>query len=781
MKKFTSTFPNTNIQSLKRVWPEYSSLFDKIDSLDDLVKEGVSKQVEIEYYDLMQTLDGFLFEPENLKKYNQSHWENPLNLDLLEKDTIFDEEEAKEILETEISDLMKEVDEDLLKSQIASDKIKIKEEEDIKIEDVKKSDLSPDQHFEGVSLNYRTLNRNDFERALAMFKRGCEFYVGEYLTKTFVLFKVSETQRIVIETPFKYKSYKSITNEIVKDLQVFMLGRSYEDLDLLLKVFKPGFDLDEDSLRKVDDSVLYNSPVLYTSWLEGTLYEKADFLDQPQNVVTLDNYISTYFNTYFPLEQILTLVYIKNVWDNTSYTDEINQVKEKIQNTLTNETMNLEGVGPITHTPQVLEILQKKSLIQNNYKLSSLGETILKFLGRSSSDRALQPSFRPFMYYKVNLEENMKKSKEVFSSSYNGYTIYHTKKSIIDIDYGLTLSTQQLKDFDLKNVKNNPTFPEKWQTIQNFGSYQEYLPFASEGDIEMKIRGVSALKGKAKLNFQDYEKFTMWCACVANPFMIWALNSAHYNYIKQLYSDRTIKIMGPQKLSSTEDKNVFFHIVDEKDKLLAILRPQGTKVKKTTEIDSSLSDIEYEIFVINGQLQQSTHTVNKITQSKREELEERLEELREKSVELKNQELQKGLQGELQFYTNWKSFTASRVPSPVWNMKSLVDKLQEENGSLLSNGVYISQANAVGEYKEEDLKPIKEEKEETEDRVIRVGEPIDTEVLEDAVKEENTELEGLQDELKTLEEFLVDSGGTDEELKQEIEDKRKEIELLKNK
>ena len=91
MKKFLETFENTNITKMMSVYPEYNLLFKELDDLEETIKSGVSKQVEIEYYDLMDSLDTFLFKPESIKRYNETFPNNPLNIDLLEEQIEFTE------------------------------------------------------------------------------------------------------------------------------------------------------------------------------------------------------------------------------------------------------------------------------------------------------------------------------------------------------------------------------------------------------------------------------------------------------------------------------------------------------------------------------------------------------------------------------------------------------------------------------------------------------------------------------------------------------------------
>ena len=50
-----------------------------------------------------------------------------------------------------------------------------------------------------------------------------------------------------------------------------------------------------------------------------------------------------------------------------------------------------------------------------------------------------------------------------------------------------------------------------------------------------------------------------------------SIDSSVYNFVKQMYSDRTLRIMGPDIQLSVSEIPVFFTIVDENNNILAVI------------------------------------------------------------------------------------------------------------------------------------------------------------------------------------------------------------------
>ena len=744
MKKFLETFsPNVSVWNLTKVFPEYASVFDKIEDLDEQVKKGVSRQVEIEFYDLMESLDGFLLKEENINKYNSVFPQRQLDKDLLEEDNLYTEEEAKEILESEITDLMKEVDEKIISAQTQSDINNVKKKKDnIVQERITKDMLSPDQQYVGLSLTQDKIRKTDLEKGLDIFQRGVKFKTLTYTNKNFIMFDLGGKKRIIVQTPEYTDDYAELDRARDEMMLTYILAENQEELEKVWTIMQHAFDFDDDSVSKIDDDFLYNNPVIYGSY-QDFLYENVSLYRQKDDGLILrQNSYREYFDLYVPLEQILALTFCKQIFQRDGNFD-IQQNRSDIYEAIKTSSFKVEGIGVINTSVNVLDKLEEKGLVENTYKPTPKGEGIV-FLN-SLGYRTIQYKFRPFMYYMVNLVEALQKSKNVIVSNYNGHSLYHNKQRIKDIDFGLVLTNNQLTEYDLKKVKKEELFPQSWQANQNFKEYSEYIPFAGDGGLTIKSRDNTK---ENTINFQDYKKFDLYFANVDNPYMVWGLNSSHYNFVKNMYSDRKIKVMGRMLMQGTTEKNLFFHMIDENDNLLAILRPLGSKQR--TEI----------VQVDKAGLRVDTK------------------------------------QQEFKFTQDWKDLSSKNYPAPVWDYQKILQDISEDNGNFVKDGIFISEANVEGslfdnkdnvivqggDWEEEfaDAASFERAQAQIED-TEEVRENLDLEKLEPAVEENknNEELTELYSELEALEEVLAISED-DEDIKKEIEDKKQEIVNLKS-
>ena len=229
--------------------------------------------------------------------------------------------------------------------------------------------------------------------------------------------------------------------------------------------------------------------------------------------------------------------------------------------------------------------------------------------------------------------------------------------------------------------------------------------------------------------------------------MVWGLNSSHYNFVKNMYSDRKIKVMGRMLMQGTTEKNLFFHMIDENDNLLAILRPLGSKQR------------------------------TEIVQVDKEGL----------RVDTKQQEFK--------FTQDWKDLSSQNYPAPVWDYQKILQDISEDNGNFVKDGIFISEANVEGSLFDNKDNVIVQgdgfsgfadaasfERAQAQIEVEEEArENLDLEKLEPAVEENknNEELTELYSELEALEEVLAISED-DEDIKKEIEDKKQEIVNLKS-
>ena len=733
MKKFLETFaPDVSLWNLTKVFPEYAKLFDKIEDLDEKVKRGVSKQVEIEYYDLMDSLDGFLLQPENIDKYNQAWPQAPLDKDLLEIDDTFDEEEAKLILESEISDLMKDVDDKIISAQIQSDQAKVKKKkQETERERITKDMIGEADRYVGISFNQDKVRQGDFEKAFTIYKVGCKFKNVSYSNKNFVMFDFGGKKRIIIETPELVDSFDDIFLSRT-DLQLtYLLAENRTELNELWNIMQHAFDFEDDSVSNIDDDFLYNNPVIYGSY-QDFLYQNVSLYKQDKGLIERGNYIKDYFNLYLPIEQICVLTLCKQMHSTMSKqvkeemfsVNEKDGNKENIEKIVRDYRFNIEGLGKFSPRIDTLSILQQKNLIDNRYEPTPYAAAIFSY--NFLNGPTLQPDFRALMYYSVNLSDTILESPVV--STYDGVSLYTKSKTLESVDYALSLTPQQVAGS--KKAEEAGVFPQSWQ--DNQPEFDEYLPFAADGSLEFKIRDT---KGDKLINFQDYKKFYLYVASTYNPYMIWGLNSTHYNYVKYLYGDRKTKLLGPREMTGTDRTNLFFRLVDENNKVLALLRPLGVKSKtEIVDVDQSGNRIEKKA----------------------------------------------GEQVEFKFSSSWVDLRSEDFPRPVWDYEAILDALKERNGDFMIKVNFIDEFARAGEYKDlDDLEPSVEERERIDSGDVKE----DMDILDDAVEEQSDDEKMAEKkiELTALQELLVELGGDDEDVKKEIEEKEKEIGSLMRK
>ena len=698
MKKFLETFENTNITKMMSVYPEYNLLFKELDDLEETIKSGVSKQVEIEYYDLMDSLDTFLFKPESIKKYNNTFPNNPLNIDILEEELDFTEEEAQERLEKEIELMMKDIDKELIESQTKTEDRKSKKRIiDIPDQVITRDMLDIEQEYYGTNFIYEQFKDEDFYKSLAMLQTGCKFYSATYGAKSFILFKLSETARLIVETPEERYQLDSIFG--IGPLNAYILEKSKEELDILFSTLKEAFDIDEETIRNLDDEFLFNQPIIVGAYQDELLYKEANKFAQESSLILREKLIKSYFSTYLPLEKICVLTMCKEVF-NKSSDDDI--AKKQIELNLKSRVLELEGVSAVPHSADILQKLQKNNLIDDIYKPTPFAEGVLDF--NNSVARKIAPAFRPNMYYRTNLQNDFIKAKKNYYSVYNGQTLYHTNDNVDKVNFALAIPNKLKNNWNIEKAEQADVFPQAWQSQQDFKSYCQYLPFASGGNLSIKKQGSEEKKRTGKENtiiFRDLERNNLWIASTENPYFVWGINSSHYNFVKNMYSDSSIRIVGNNEASFTDAKLVFFQLIDENNKILAVLKPLFRKTSETkVDVDMMGNPITYytkEELESEVDRLENILVSNPIDSASFEGLLERLYDDLEEGRYVTEEEKAEKSQLSMDYYLNWETIGSSKAPAPIWDFEELYSEIQTIAPDMTNDGIELGTSVGLSE------------------------------------------------------------------------------------
>ena len=713
MKKFLETFENTNITKMMSVYPEYNLLFKELDDLEETIKSGVSKQVEIEYYDLMDSLDTFLFKPESIKRYNDTFPNNPLNIDLLEEQIEFTEEEAQERLEKEIEEIMKGVDKELIEAQTKTEERKSKKRViDIPDEIITRDMLDIEQQYYGINFIYDQFKDEDFYKALAMLQAGCKFYSATYGAKSFVLFKLSETARLIVETSEERYQLDSIFG--IGPLNAYILDKSKETLDVLFSTLKDAFDIDEETIRTLQDEFLFNQPIIVGAYQEDLLYKEANKFAQDSSLILREKLIKSYFSTYLPLEKICVLTMCNEIFLKSS-DDEV--AKNQIELNLKSRVLELEGVSAVPHSTDILKQLQDENLLDSIYQPTPFAKGVLDY--NSTGSRKLAPAFRPNMYYRANLQDDFKKSKKTYYSIYNGQTLYHTNNDPTKIDFALAIPNKLINNWNIENAEQADIFPQAWQRQQNFRDYAQFLPFASGGNLSVKKQGKEEKARTGKENtivFRDLDRNSLWIASTENPYFVWGINSSQYNFVKNMYSDKNIRILGKSEPSFTDEEIVFFQLVDEDNKILAVLKPLFTK-QSTEKVNTDIfgqpiinytkEELESEIDRLEDLL-----VTNPVDSNSLEGLLEKLEEDLKEGRYVSEDEKELLAQQQITYSYKWETLQSSKNPAPIWDFEELYSEIQTMAPEMTTEGIELGTAVGLNESISDTNTPIAPETEE---------------------------------------------------------------------
>ena len=741
MRKFLDTFPNVNIGQLYQVYPTYINFIKELEDLDKRVRGGVSAQVEEQYELLMKTFDSFLFKSENIERFNKVYT-NPIqqiNTSLIPtKGVALELSEREEIEE----DLQKEIKELSDKYQIDKNRIEdINEKEEVnknvvlgeEIPTLSVEDFDIEDRFVGITWQYDTFRKPEFNLGLSMMTQGCKFYYTTFASKHFVLFKLKGMGRIIIETTDEKYSYEDLFLPTNKKLKVFMLNNNSSSLTTIFNIFKDSWDTDDESYTKLDDEFLYNAPYIYTSMQEDILWKEAELLQQSKSIALRANYIKKYFSLYSPLERICTLQMCKDIYSNLNIDRDYKSI---IKDNIKNQNFYIEGLGNVRHSENILDVLTNENLLDVNYELTGLGRVLLDY--NQNGQPLLNPNFKPFMYYMNNLGEEIKKSKKTFYSIFNGQTLYHTKPDVNDITYAIRIPSTDKKLMGVDDATQKDAFPVTWQQEQDFKNYQQYLPFAAGGNLSVRKMHEAREQRestKGKIMFRDLDRKELYIASTVGTAFIYAINGQDYRYICSIYGEDNIRILGPNESSALSTPIKFFMIVNDNNDLLAV----QSAIKSASSMPTKMIEKSKGVW---------------------EEAKQDIDFL-----------IEQNKQTELNLKTSYISCPANRYPKPIWDYADLLQQIKSLDPVLTSEGKMIGEKEELPAYKDEN----KVEEKNKENIIIDFDNPEEPiVVIED---ERSIKIKELNEEIILLQEAFEDD--EDEELEQDIKLLKEKIEALK--
>ena len=328
--------------------------------------------------------------------------------------------------------------------------------------------------------------------------------------------------------------------------------------------------------------------------------------------------------------------------------------KYKIEKIIEDLKFKIEGISFVSHKPNILTELQKRNLIDVNYALTPFGFGAMDY---NFNARLIMPQFRPFAYYMNDLEKELKKSKNKYYSIFNGTTLYHTKKDVDKIDYAIFLSTTNKKLWEVNDAEQIDAFPISWQELQNFSEYVQFLPYGSDGKLEIRKMDTKR-QGKGLQTFRDLSRNLLYISSSVNPTHNWCIDAQNYSYIKKMFSQDNIRILGKSNSVISNPEIAFFMIVNDDNNLLAVLpalsyneknenvevdnqgRPIQTKIKfkkqyytssssqqplPVWDVDKIMNNLEtkYPKFVLEGKMTLDSEDVVYVEEEKEQEKEKR--------------------------------------------------------------------------------------------------------------------------------------------------------------
>jgi len=585
MRKFLETFPTIPIENLLKVYPDYNILFIELNELKEKVQEGVSVEAQEQYEQLMDTLDYFLLSPESIDAYNKANPLRPLNKELLpsteQKISLQERQEIEDELEDEITELMQGIDKKVIESIIPE----ISKEKEIvgqKYVSRTKEDFDEEDRFVGLSFKYEDSNQTNFEKSLAMLSQGCKFYYLSFGAKYFVMFKLKGKGRIIIETSELRTRLDRIFFPNNKEFNVYILNNNTKELNKTYNLFDSAFSITVDEVVYLDDDFLYNTRYITASYVDGLLWKEAEEVQQSRGISLRSSYIEAYFSLSNPLAGLCTMQICREVHGKVNVDKD---AKVKIENNIKNLKYFIEGIGNVSHSENILKELQEKNLLDLDYKLTPFGIGAMDY--NMVGGKIILPEFRPFAYYMNNLQEKVKKSKNKYYSQFNGVTLYHIKKEVENIGFALSIPSNLKKIWDVNEAEQVDAFSVIWQQSQKFQDYVEYLPYGADGGLTLRKMDL-ARKSKEKQTFRDLERRLLYIASTSNNSFVWSIDAQNYSYIKKMYSQDNIRILGNNESSFSAPDLAFFMIVNDENNLLAVLPAlKVNELIENVEVDNS--------------------------------------------------------------------------------------------------------------------------------------------------------------------------------------------------
>ena len=257
------------------------------------------------------------------------------------------------------------------------------------------------------------------------------------------------------------------------------------------------------------------------------------------------------------------------------------------------------------------------------------------------------------------------------------------------------------------------------QSQQNFRDYAQFLPFASGGNLSVKKQGKEEKARTGKENtivFRDLDRNSLWIASTENPYFVWGINSSQYNFVKNMYSDKNIRILGKSEPSFTDEEIVFFQLVDEDNKILAVLKPLFTK-QSTEKVNTDIfgqpiinytkEELESEIDRLEDLL-----VTNPVDSNSLEGLLEKLEEDLKEGRYVSEDEKELLAQQQITYSYKWETLQSSKNPAPIWDFEELYSEIQTMAPEMTTEGIELGTAVGLNESISDTNTPIAPETEE---------------------------------------------------------------------
>ena len=222
---------------------------------------------------------------------------------------------------------------------------------------------------------------------------------------------------------------------------------------------------------------------------------------------------------------------------------------------------------------------------------------------------------------------------------------------------------------------------------------------------------------QGKIVFRDLTRKYLYIASVENNDFVWSIDAQNYKYITKMFAQDNLRILGNNESSYSAPDFAFFIIVNDDNNILAVLQAQY-RVKETTEVEVDNAG--------------------------------------------------KSLQEKIKFNKSYETISAQEQPLPVWDVNSIMNKLEEKYPKFVEEGKMLDGTEDVVV---EDEKEVVENKKKN-DVIIDFDNP--QEPLVEVEDEKTILLKELNEELLFLQELEQD-----DIIEQEIKELKEKIEALK--